>query len=280
VKNAVSALLAVIIFLCPFTNIAFAGTQTESEWIYDATRVASQRGAIERSGDYSDSYAIDLPEGINGLTPTLALSYSNQAKNYDSFVGYGWNVELPSISRLNKNGVNKLYTRDDYSSSLDGELVHDTGSDYRAKIETGNFNTYTKSGDNWTMSTKDGLTYTFGSSTLSRLDNPDSSTQVYSWFVTRIADKNGNTITYDYGKHNGQVYPAKISYGYTGSNPAYEVEFIYASSTPRKSFAAGFAVTTDSHLTKIDVSHDDSLIAGYQITVETPPPATFHSSSK
>jgi Salmonella virulence plasmid 65kDa B protein len=92
-------------------------------------------------------YQIPLvtPPGRNGIEASLALSYNSGMNDNTSIYGYGWNVAIPSISRVNKDGANKLYTQNDFSSSIDGELVLVTSgspSVYRPRYDSGSFNKY------------------------------------------------------------------------------------------------------------------------------------------
>ena len=75
------------------------------------------------SGAFTLSAPLDLPPGRNNLQPALSLDYNSQ-RTQDSIVGYGWNLSIPYIQRLNKTGSQDLYNVNAvFTSSIDGELV-------------------------------------------------------------------------------------------------------------------------------------------------------------
>ncbi|MFH1255610.1 MAG: RHS repeat-associated core domain-containing protein [bacterium] len=78
--------------------------------------------AKQSNGAMVYDYQITAPPGRNGMQPDLSLSYNNQDKNNHSIFGYGWSMNIPYIERINREGVEKLYSENYYSSSLQGEL--------------------------------------------------------------------------------------------------------------------------------------------------------------
>jgi RHS repeat-associated protein len=76
------------------------------------------------SGAFTQSLPLDIPPGRNGLQPDVTLDYNSQ-RTQDSIVGYGWQLSIPYIQRLNKTGSQNLYSSNAYfSSSIDGELAN------------------------------------------------------------------------------------------------------------------------------------------------------------
>ncbi len=62
------------------------------------------------SGSFSYEYKIDVPPGINGLTPKISVGYNSySAKGKAGLVGAGWDIPLSYIQR------NIQYTRKDTS---------------------------------------------------------------------------------------------------------------------------------------------------------------------
>lgn len=85
-----------------------------------------QPPSVNQQGDASISYPLNIPQGRQGLTPQLALSYSSSGG--DGWCGLGWNISLPNISIDTRWGVPR------YSSSiesevysLNGESLHEEG---------------------------------------------------------------------------------------------------------------------------------------------------------
>ncbi|GEM_PF-1867438 len=62
------------------------------------------------SGGLSYSLEMKIPPGRNGMQPQVALTYSSQSKQVDSIVGYGWSLSIPYIERINKTGINDMYS--------------------------------------------------------------------------------------------------------------------------------------------------------------------------
>jgi RHS repeat-associated protein len=206
------------------------------------------------SGALVQSYPFALPQGRGGLTPDLSLNYSSNNTDNFSISGYGWAFSFPSIERINKMGVDKLYSTDYYAASDAGELASSSASNtltqgtYMAKNGRGEVITYVFNNNIWTVETKDGTTYRYGETDASRLSNADG-TKVAAWYVSSVTDANGNSITYTYEKDTAKVYPKTISY-----SGAYEVEFAKESrSDAMTSYAMGFPVTSNYRINKVSV---------------------------
>ena len=220
-------------------------------------------------------YSIDIPPGRNGMQPDLKLQYNSQNTTEDNFLGYGWTVNIPYISRLNKKGVADLYSatipNSYFTSSLDGELVlastSGTKYTYISRVETGGFNSYVfdSSVNTWTLTTKAGLTYLFGTTAASRQDNPGNAAQIAKWFVDKQSDSNGNFITYSYIKDQGQIYPNAISYTNTsGGSGIYQINFTYQTRPDAAtSYTWGFSVITAKRLLEIEATSNGTWVQHY-----------------
>ena len=73
------------------------------------------------TGAFTQRITLDIPPGRSGLQPDVTLDYNSQ-RTQDSIVGYGWQLSIPFIQRLNKTGSQNLYSGEYFSSSIDGEL--------------------------------------------------------------------------------------------------------------------------------------------------------------
>jgi RHS repeat-associated protein len=225
----------------------------------DVSNVRGAGNPSNQSGAFEYSYAIDFPLGRNGLTPEVSLNYSSNATNLTSPFGYGWNTNIPKIERLNLTGTNKLYTENNYTSSLDGQLVAISSTTFKAQVENGSFNTYTFINNVWTVYDKAGTRYTFGSTTASRQDNASNTAQVASWMLDEVLDKNDEKITCTYFKSNGQLYPDIISYAFNAGTPLYTVKFVrsnLSSTTPNfihSQFNKGFEEKLSYVIARIEV---------------------------
>jgi hypothetical protein len=80
------------------------------------------------SGALTQQFSLDIPPGRSGLQPDLSLQYNSQNAQ-DGIVGYGWSLSAPYIQRLNKTGIQNLYSSTPYfTSSIDGELAYEATS--------------------------------------------------------------------------------------------------------------------------------------------------------
>jgi len=222
----------------------------------------------EATGAMVYSYQIEVPPGRGEMTPDISLVYNSQKKDLDSEFGYGWSVSIPHIERLNKTGVDKLYTDNYFTSSIDGELV-DLGSGvYVPKVESGDFLKYEFGSNAWTVTDKKGTVYKFGvTADAQQDDSPTSPSMTYKWMLEEVRDTNDNYIEYAYSKDgtSNQIYPETITYTGNGSTPGiFTVNFTSTTSVRTDeniSYKPGFRVTTsyliNTITTKInsDVSH-------------------------
>ena len=199
------------------------------------------------------------------MKPELSVRYnSRNATRPDTFTGLGWELSTPYIQRERAKGVEDIFSKAYFSSSISGNLITttDTSSSqyttYRPEVDNGEYLKYTYNSDGtWTVTGKDGRTYTYGGTSASRQDKPGDSTKVYKWMLSKIADSHGNEIQYSYTKDNGQIYPDQIIYTYHASSPAVNtVTFNYTTPASYGSTAynAAFPVTTYKLLSSIVAS--------------------------
>lgn len=215
------------------------------------------------TGAFIYNYPIEVPAGRNGLQPSLALSYNNQNTDNQNLFGYGWGINIPYIERLNKTGIDRLYTENYFNSSLTGELViiDDVNGIYGSKVENGEFFDYQYSAATnvWIVKDKQGTIYTFGSTIASRQDDPDDGTKVYKWMLEETRDTNDNFIRYEYYKDSGQIYPDKIYFtGHDTIDGIFTVEFLREERADNlNSLATGFSVDTNYRVSEIKISVDN-----------------------
>ena len=237
----------------------------------------SQVKIDKNTGALDTTYPITIPPGRNGLQPDLDLIYNSQNSQQGNIFGEGWSIGIPYIERLNKSGVDNLYstsTLNYFTSSLDGEIVStstvtSTASAYIARTENGAFNkyTYTSSTNQWAMIDKNGTQYTFGSSTDALQNDPNNASHVYKWMLKSVTDANNNTVTYNYTKDSGQIYPSSTMYtGTATSTGIFEVDFKLATTTTidnATSSATGFPVNTNYRVSEIDAKANGTWVRKY-----------------
>jgi RHS repeat-associated protein len=216
-------------------------------------------------------YPITIPPGRKGLQPDVKLTYASGSGDLQGVFGENWSLNIPYIERVNKHGVDLLYTAT-YSpvfvSSEDGELATTTvTSVYAARVNAGEFRSYVLSSSSWVVTDKKGMRYTYGSSTSTRLDDSNDSTRIYRWMLEETRDTNGNYISYAYTKDSGQIYPSAITYTGHDSTPGiFEIGFSLEDRTDTAtSWSFGFGVTTKKRIRRIDVKASGALARTYAL---------------
>ena len=275
-KKVVSRVMIVLLVVSNI-NFIHAGNNLEEQSLGGSGAYSLRQSAILGSGtadgSFQYTYPISLPPGRNDLTPDLMLSYSSQQMDDQSFFGDGWKFSIPIIERLNKSGVENLYgsTTETFYSSLDGELVQIGSTDkYRARQEIGDFRTYTFNDNYWTIKDKEGRLYTFGTTSISRLDNA-SGTKIYRWYLDEERDTNDNYISYHYAKHGRLPYPTTINYtGHDATEGIYSIKFSTSSAASSvNTYNLGFSVERTIRIDEITVYADGRLIHQYDLAFET-----------
>lgn len=232
----------------------------------------SELNPVTGSLDYT--YAVNIPPGRNGLQPSVDLKYSSQPGSNVNILGYGWDTNTPYIVRINKQGEDTLYSQNYFYSTIDGELYQVSASStiYGARVDNGNFNQYQLTASStWILTDKNGNTYTFGTTSDARQDNPSNSAQIYKWMLEKVQDANGNYISYQYSKDKGEIYPQKITYT-NASSTAGIFEVNYATTTRSDiatSSASGFPITSRFLISGIQAKVNGTVVRDYTLTYST-----------
>ncbi len=231
----------------------------------------------ESSGTYQFDIPINVPPGRNGLQPNLSLKYTSRPQYEGSVVGYGWSLNIPYIERINKRGLDKIFTDTYFSSSLSGELASSTASStlYMSKFEDGSFIKYEFVGNVWKATDKNGTVYTFGTSTLSRQAQPSDNTKIAKWMLEEVRDTNNNYIKYEYysdATSTGAVYPTRIIYTGNGSTDGvFKIDFVRTSNQDfATSSSVGFQVLTKERISEIQVKINGSQTRKYDLAYTSP----------
>ncbi len=224
------------------------------------------------TGAASSRLPIIVPPGRNGIAPNIVLTYNSFQQNGP--VGVGWSLDMGSIQRSTKRGVN--YSANDFVSSASGELVarSDWGSNYYgARLESA----YTKyyfdsSTGGWVATSREGITSYYGSTSASRQDNAKG---VFKWCLDKVQDTNGNTMTVTYTKDQGDIYISQIQYtGHTsGLSPSNSVQFTYESRPDAPlMFSINSGVVTANRLKTIEIrSLNNEFVRKYELSYSISP---------
>src|SRR5689334_22871725 len=188
---------------------------------------------VDSNGDSVYSIPIQIPPGIAGLMPQLAVVYNSGGGN--DLLGVGWGLQgLSVISRsaatMAQDGFIGVvgYDTDD-RFSIDGQrLVPVTGhygepsAIYHTEIESGrkvvpvyNNNVSGRSGpDSFLVTNRDGKLMEYGISPDAQIAASSENASIRVWALNKVTDLNGNylTITYQVDTDNGYFYPSRIEY--------------------------------------------------------------------
>lgn len=236
------------------------------------------------TGELTYSARLKLPPGTSGMTPAIGISYGSQRGN--GLFGMGVRVTgFSAITRCLKtiaqdgliapvlsNGTDKL--------CLDGNRLRLASGTYGANAAAyqTEIDTFARvaqngagiaSGASWfEVKQKNGLIYEYGNSGDSRIEVRGSATVVRLWALTRIRDRDGNTITFTYTEDNanGAYRPNEILYTSNagqGLAAAYKVVFVYAarqSADPLVRYENGYLSRETNRIARIDVLHNGTTV--------------------
>jgi FG-GAP-like repeat/Salmonella virulence plasmid 65kDa B protein/Insecticide toxin TcdB middle/N-terminal region len=233
---------------------------------------------------------IQVPPGIAGMEPKLALVYNSQAGN--GLLGVGWNLEgLSAITRcprtMAQDGVrggvnydgNDRYCLDGQRLMAISGVYGAEGTEYRTERET-----FSKvmsygmagSGPGWfKVWAKGGQILEYGNTADSRIEAQGKAT-VRMWAVNRISDIKGNYLSVAYAEDsvNGAFYPDRIDHsGNGGQAPANSVQFQYETrSDIVPLYEAGSLVRSTKRLTHVKAFNGNpvtgTMTRDYRITYD------------
>jgi RHS repeat-associated protein len=164
---------------------------------------------VNESGAATYTLPFDLPDGINGLKPSLGLVYNSQSGNAVAGMGtsiYGTSVitRTPKDIYHDTKASGISYTNND-AYSIDGiRIIQLAQNDFRP--ENSPLDYISLSGLGFTVTQQNGNTafYNYKANT---------GDVTYAWYLSKIVDPFGNTITYNYTTLNGCVYLSSVQYG-------------------------------------------------------------------
>lgn len=253
---------------------------------------------VDQNGGATYTIPLFAPRGPNDLEPHLALVYDSQAGA--GYIGVGWSIAgLSAIYRCNRTvaqdgaaaGV-ALQTSDGYC--LDGQRLRLTsasgtygaaGSTYQTEIANFSQVTAESSAGNgpayWQVQGKDGRTYEYGNGGNSQVlpGIPGSSSTPYQWWLDKVTDRAGNTMTITYSTANatGKVVPQYISWtpsSHGASAYNYVMQFSYTTNSGRASqygYVAGYQTSDTNQLQSITVQYNGTTVKKYVLTDQLSP---------
>jgi len=252
------------------------------------------------SGAATYQIKIPVPPGRGGLQPNLVFNYNSHRKNANSWVGYGWELELGSIERVPESDG-----RIDYESgtkfalkiggqsltivrTAQGESPDDYGITgfsgyfadiYQANVET-DFSIYVHIyGSNfdgmiddqgWFVKDKSGTTYQFGtdlerySLVISEVENDEGEIiqWISKWQLTSVTDANDNAILVSY---TSSFQPYTIEYS------EIEIRLVYSNRIyfPLYKQYQLSKQQANNRLSRIDVKDGSNTLMSYDLEYTT-----------
>lgn len=247
--------------------------------------------AVSLTGAATYSIPIWAPRGPNGLQPAISLSYNSQSGN--GFLGVGWSVlGLSSIYRCGQTyaqnagaGPVSLTSTDVFC--MDGQQLRLTGGSYGApgstyQTEVANFanvTAYSSAGNGpayFEVQAKDGATYEYGNGAGSQVLATGTSTP-WMWYLDKVTDRAGNTMTISYNTSNGTAVPNTISWtpsSYGAVTYNYTMVFTYGTNASQSStygYVAGTPFSNTNLLTAISVNYTGTTVKKYVLSYQQSP---------
>lgn len=208
---------------------------------------------VDQNGAATYTLPLEVPPGINGLQPKLALNYSS-LRRANGYLGYGWALQgLSSIERCRATFVRDGYVDginndDDYKYCLDGvRLVKITGTcmnsghtcyrpenDPYVKIAAIGGSESNPDGFVVFKQTGEKLRYGGAAASVTQKARQDNGAQFYRWHLSQQYDITRNNridYYYEYTPSTGEHYISHIDYGLnaaTGTDLKLRVDFLYA----------------------------------------------------
>jgi RHS repeat-associated protein len=247
------------------------------------------------TGTGNFSVPIAVPPGRNGMQPSLGLGYSTGSGN--SPFGLGWSLGVPGVMRQTAKGLPR------YDDALDTFVL--SGAEDLVPVPGGSSLTFGEPGfvqwyrprteglfarieryrdatnDYWKVWTKEGLVSYYGTPGAAGNDpatcrDPQDSTKLFGWKLSRTEDVFGNHILYEYERdlvnvdgphHWEQAYLKTVKWNdfdHGGTQYLCRVEFVYGERSDAFSeFHAGFEVRTVRRCEEIQIWHDPQFEPGY-----------------
>ncbi len=253
---------------------------------------------VSPTGAATYTIPIAVPPGVMGLQPKISLNYNSQARN--DIAGWGWSIAgLSSITRASNSifhdgASSGIHWNSEDALVLDGqrliEVVNDGNTkEYRTEVDNGSkiiaYGITTDGPSYLKVFTKDGKVLTYDAILSSRVQYVTIDS-IYQWHVSKIEDRNGNYLSFNYDKeftvYEGGLSTApynynadfrnfrvsSITYG-NSSHFSAEVKFEYEGREDTIiNYSAGFKVEQGKRLQAIKILSNSTLLKTYTLVYE------------
>ncbi len=231
---------------------------------------------VDENGAATYVYPFDMPSGVAGVKPSVALSYSSQAGN--AVAGVGWSLAAGSVvtrcrptfftdghsAPVQLNAEDKFCLDGQRLVVLHGDEYGGVNTEYKTEIDTYKY-VYAVGGtvgnpDYFEVVGKDGTRKRYGFT-------PDSGVVLggsnLTWALSSSEDSFNNVITYHYEGDSTNHRLTEIRY----ANDKAKIEFQYVLRPDVKvAYINGYRTYADLRLDRIDVSNNAELIRSYQLS--------------
>ncbi len=228
----------------------------------NANVVGSTKGEFSvNQGSANYSLPIELPKGVAGLKPNLAISY-NSSNRMNGALGVGFSLNgLSQISKCNETlFVEKKDTSKDFNYCLDGQTLvlknslNSYGSNTEYKTEVDSYSKIEKDTLGWVVYAKDGLIYEYGKTS----DSKDSGT---FFRVNKISDRFNNQINFQYDTLSKAI--KKITYANNS------IDFIYENRTDiRELYSRDIKFDASKRLKTVSIKTNEIEVSSYGLNYE------------
>ena len=240
----------------------------------DRCVVGTIPGVLNLGVTGSANYSIDvqLPKALGSITPKLSIIYNSQSAN--GLLGWSWDLlGLSSIERVGQTEYHDgKVTNVDFANDryvIDGQRMLSIGNDeYKTEVDNldkivaykGNI----KGPDYFIVWRSDGTIWEYGTKEDSKIEPQGRTDVVLKWRLSRIIDREGNAIVYNYHENNelGESYIKSIQYTSNEKacvKPAYSITFSYKERLDASvGYVCGTMYSNSKILSKIEVVNNSS----------------------
>lgn len=239
--------------------------------------------AVSPMGAATYTVPIEMPPGVGGMQPKIAITYNSQSGM--GLAGWGCNPTGYSVITRGSKDIHhdgtakgKSYGLDDafyldgrrliLSSGTEGQpnCIYNPEGDPYTMVKV--WGTYTAVSDNrsFEVSTPDGLVAIYGNTSGTRqafhCNNKD---RIAAWYIHTVSDTLGNALEWQYSEDQHFVYPTKVTYGICS------VEFSYTTlgSAARPFKLMSVSGMMNKRLTEIRCKSGNTTVRRYALTYET-----------
>ncbi|MES1242903.1 MAG: RHS repeat-associated core domain-containing protein [Acidobacteriota bacterium] len=166
------------------------------------------------TGELRLSLSLPLPPAYSDWRPPISLLYD--LRTGDGWLGTGWSLDVPSISRDDRFGLDLAGSEFVYSEGGGRQELVDAQNGYFRQLVEGSFLRFkqVRKGGSlaWEAQDPSGNRYYFGSSAESRIEDPGDPRRVISWLLDRIEDTHDHSATLTYTKQGNEALLSEVRY--------------------------------------------------------------------